>query len=106
MIFASVSFTKRASSLIFSSSINVPSLISVERIRACLHKLSGNVPFREENIHESVSRRQDRCRTGKANRVDGGQAESESEADVVHYDLKNVATYTLTTTESRRPLPD
>ncbi len=31
-----------------------------------------------------------------ANRVDGGQAESESEADVVHYDLKNVATYTLT----------
>lgn len=28
--------------------------------------------------------------------MDGGQAESESEADVVHYDLKNVATYTLT----------
>ena len=43
-------------------------------IRAGLYQLSGYAFIRKKNLHQSLFCRQNRCRAGKTNGLDGGQA--------------------------------
>ena len=60
-----------------------PAAVTEEQIACVSALLEGyepacknwDVPIRKENLYEGIFRRKDRCRTGKADCLDGGQAQ-------------------------------